>query len=92
MVESDLNPPLASANKELGVVGTGAHSNMDNTSDAQAEQQSIQPSETTAGTSTSSNLMNLREQLSITHTPPRPIPPYFFAYLDLLYLSESDTV
>ena len=57
---SDLNPPLASANKKLEVVGTGVHANMDNTSDAQAEQHSIQPSETIAGTSTSCDLMNLR--------------------------------
>ena len=62
----DLNPPQASVNNELRVVGTecapGAHANMDKTSDAQAEQHiSIEPSETTAGTSTSCDLMNLRE-------------------------------
>ena len=61
---SDLNPPLTSVNNELGVVGTKcAPANMDKTSDAQAEQHSsIEPSETTSGTSTSSDVMNLREQ------------------------------
>ena len=72
---SDLNPPLTSVNNELGVVGTKcAPANMDKTSDTQAEQHSsIEPSEMTAGTSPSSDVMNLREQRSIHPSPPHSI-------------------
>lgn len=52
---SDPNPPVASASSELVVVGTecAPGANMDNSSDAQAEQQSsIQPYETSSGTPT----------------------------------------